>query len=73
VPGDILILKKGQPVPCDSILISGEVLINESNITGESVPVPKFALPSEDTQFDFQQTAGSTLLEGTHILNSGQE
>jgi cation-transporting ATPase 13A3/4/5 len=29
-------------MPCDCILISGEVYVNEVTLTGESIPVPKF-------------------------------
>jgi P-type E1-E2 ATPase len=28
-------------IPCDSLIIKGEVLINESSLTGESTPVVK--------------------------------
>ena len=41
VPGDIIILKAGNRVPVDGILISGSVTVDESAITGESVPVDK--------------------------------
>lgn len=29
---------------CDCILISGDVMMNEATLTGESVPVPKSAM-----------------------------
>ena len=38
---DIVILKTGHQVVCDSILMSGELEVNESFITGESEPVTK--------------------------------
>ena len=39
--GDIVIVKKGDQVPIDGIIIEGSASIEESNITGESLPVLK--------------------------------
>lgn len=41
--GDIFILKPGDSVPVDGIVIEGESAINESSLTGESIPVDKTA------------------------------
>jgi predicted P-type ATPase len=41
VPGDIFLIKEGMILPCDAILISGKVLVDESMLTGESIPVCK--------------------------------
>lgn len=38
---DILVVKKGDLIPVDGIIIEGSGSINESNITGESMPVLK--------------------------------
>lgn len=39
--GDILILKPGDRVPVDGEILEGETSINESMVTGESIPVVK--------------------------------
>ncbi|MDE6208738.1 MAG: heavy metal translocating P-type ATPase [Lachnospiraceae bacterium] len=39
--GDIFVVKPGENVPVDGIVIEGESAINESALTGESVPVDK--------------------------------
>lgn len=39
--GDILILKAGQTVPTDGIVLEGSGAIDESALTGESIPVEK--------------------------------
>lgn len=38
---DIVVIKKGQAIPVDGIIIEGNASIDQSNITGESMPVYK--------------------------------
>ncbi len=40
--GDIVIVKPGGKIPADGIIVSGNSAIDESMITGESIPVEKF-------------------------------
>lgn len=53
--GDLVAVRPGERIPCDGEVRSGESYVDQSLITGESVPVPK--------------TAGSAVYAGT--LNSG--
>lgn len=47
VPGDVMIIPlNGTVMPCDAVLISGTCIVNESMLTGESVPVTKTNLPN---------------------------
>ena len=46
VPGDLLIIKNMTIMQCDCVLLNGNVIVNESMLTGESVPVTKTALPN---------------------------
>ncbi|MGL4362615.1 MAG: heavy metal translocating P-type ATPase [Cellulosilyticaceae bacterium] len=39
--GDIIFVKPGERVPCDGIIIEGSTTIDESMLTGESIPVDK--------------------------------
>lgn len=42
-PGDVIAVKAGMSVPADAVIISGDAFVNESALTGESVPVEKGA------------------------------
>ncbi len=49
VPGDILVLEAGDLIPADARLTSSsEAQVNESSLTGESVPVEKSTDPLEE-------------------------
>ncbi|MBY0121297.1 cation-translocating P-type ATPase [Bacillus sp. S/N-304-OC-R1] len=41
VPGDIIVLKPGEKVPIDGQVIDGHSVMDESLLTGESIPVEK--------------------------------
>ncbi len=40
-PGEVVILRAGSRIPVDGVLLTGTVTVDESAITGESVPVDK--------------------------------
>ncbi len=39
--GDILVIKSGEKVPLDGVILKGETTIDESMLTGESLPIEK--------------------------------
>lgn len=39
--GDLLVVKPGQSVPCDGIIVTGSSAIDESMLSGESIPIAK--------------------------------
>lgn len=41
VPGDVIEVPDQKIIPCDLILLSGTCVVNESMLTGESVPAIK--------------------------------
>ena len=53
VPGDMFeIPEDGLALPCDAILISGSIIVNESMLTGESTPVIKVRMTATDDMYD---------------------
>ncbi len=52
----IFIVKPGSTIPCDGVVIEGHSAVNESALTGESIPV--------DKDIDHKVSAGTTNLSG---------
>ena len=53
VPGDMFeIPEDGLAMPCDAILTSGTVIVNESMLTGESTPVIKVRMTATEDIYD---------------------
>ena len=52
---DILVLTTGQQIPADSVVVDGMIEVNESLLTGESVPV--------------QKGKGATVLAGSFVVS----
>ncbi|XP_024860631.1 polyamine-transporting ATPase 13A2-like isoform X2 [Kryptolebias marmoratus] len=71
VPGDCLIIsQEGLLLPCDAALLAGECLVNESMLTGESVPVLKTPLPAADRTYSSETERRHTLFSGTQIIQA---
>ena len=41
--GDVLLVRGGETIPADGVVLEGESEINEAMLTGENLPVPKFS------------------------------
>ncbi|XP_040389701.1 polyamine-transporting ATPase 13A2 isoform X4 [Cygnus olor] len=75
VPGDCISLPSdGMLVPCDAALLSGECMVNESMLTGESVPVMKTPLPAcggaASAVYSPEEHRRHTLFCGTQVIQA---
>lgn len=57
-------------VPCDCLLIAGSAMMNESSLTGESIPIPKYIVDNNNEIFDIIKNKRNILLEGTHVMKT---
>uniref|UniRef100_A0A671Z3S3 Polyamine-transporting ATPase 13A3 n=1 Tax=Sparus aurata TaxID=8175 RepID=A0A671Z3S3_SPAAU len=80
VPGDVMVIpSNGTIMPCDAVLVSGTCIVNESMLTGESVPVTKTNLPNplpgerdedNDSAYNTEEHKRHTLFCGTHVIQT---
>ena len=71
VPGDVYELpEEGLSLPCDTIIISGSAIINESMLTGESTPVIKVRMIGTNDIYDTTNSSCEKfiLFAGTKII-----
>ena len=68
VPGDIVFIKQSIKLPFDGILLGGSVLMNESALTGESVPIVKKAVDKQQFQQTQLPDKSSLVFEGTELV-----
>jgi len=71
VPGDLVLLPTtgGYTVESDCVLVEGSAVVNESMLTGESIPVTKVTIPEEsDVKFVYDQQKQYVLYQGTEVM-----
>ncbi|XP_073989201.1 polyamine-transporting ATPase 13A3-like isoform X2 [Rhodnius prolixus] len=72
VPGDIILIPpQGCSMMCDALLLTGTCIVNESVLTGESVPVTKVPALHVDEYYEpTGNHAKHTLYCGTHVIQT---
>ncbi|KAJ1974536.1 hypothetical protein H4R35_003562 [Dimargaris xerosporica] len=71
VPGDVYEVLHNQSVPCDSVSLAGNIVVNESSLTGEPLPIRKFPLRDDNGLFDSAGSSKNNILyAGTNILQA---
>ncbi|KAG2379163.1 hypothetical protein C9374_007801 [Naegleria lovaniensis] len=68
LPGDVIEIENGMTIPCDLVLLSGQVIVNESMMTGESTPVKKMHVPYSNKVLPKNDLSNWTLFAGTHVI-----
>lgn len=72
MPGDVIEIPDQCVMPCDIALLSGQCILNESMLTGESIPVIKNALPTTNDIYNPDSDSKYTLYGGTKVIQSRQ-
>jgi len=79
VPGDVIIIRSSTTMQCDAVLLNGNVIVNESMLTGESIPVTKVQIPyyqaSSDQpalnqSFNIHENNRFILFSGTSVIQT---
>lgn len=71
VPGDVMVLPAaGCIMPCDALLLTGTCIVNESMLTGESVPVMKGPPNVMSELYSTETHKRHTLFAGTHVIQT---
>jgi Cd2+/Zn2+-exporting ATPase/Cu+-exporting ATPase len=64
-PGDIVVVRPGELIPVDGMVVAGQATVNQAAITGESMPVE--AGPGARVFAATLATLGSLRVQATHI------
>ncbi|CAF0820069.1 unnamed protein product [Brachionus calyciflorus] len=75
VPGDIIEIESSQIMQCDAVLLCGNVIVNESMLTGESIPITKTGIGyhldlDEKKKLDLKEHKKNILYSGTHVIQT---
>lgn len=87
--GDLIVVHMGNVIPFDGVVVKGEGMVNQSSLTGESLPVEKkesgyvyagTVLEEGELTIQVKETSGATryekivtMIEETEKLKSGME
>jgi len=63
--GDIFVVRPGENIPVDGVVLEGESAVNESALTGESIPVDK--APGDAVSAATVNQSGYIRCEATHV------
>jgi cation-transporting ATPase 13A3/4/5 len=68
IPGDVFEVEENTLVPCDAVILEGTVVVNESSLTGEAMPIRKFAIANDDNVYEMNGSGKvNTLFAGTSV------
>ena len=70
LPGDIIFLKSNDIVPCDSLILEGDCIVNESNSTGSLDIFRKISLKNNNDKFNYKLNNNCILFHGMKIMKT---
>ncbi len=76
VVGDLVVLESDRSLVCDMVMVQGNCIVDESSLTGETIPVMKTALPASDPTLRYYKPEAfrsHTLFAGSVISHIRQD
>ncbi|XP_054164736.1 polyamine-transporting ATPase 13A3-like [Oppia nitens] len=71
VPGDVIVLPSNDfEMICDVVLLNGNAIVDESMLTGESVPVMKTGIPLSPSEFNYKHHFKHIIFSGTKVIQT---
>ena len=70
LPGDIIYLKANDFVPCDCLILEGECIVNENNLTGKLDIYKKSYLENNNELFNYNSNKINILYHGMKIVKT---
>ena len=70
LPGDVIYLKENDFVPCDCLILEGECIVDENNLTGSHNIFKKTSLKNTNEQFNYKVNKINTLYHGMKIVKT---
>ena len=64
--GDVVVVPDTGELPCDAVMLQGTAIVDESSLTGESVPVTKSSLPQHPPGLAFHHKVQLPLVSQGH-------
>ncbi|KAI7865249.1 hypothetical protein BDF14DRAFT_1730653 [Spinellus fusiger] len=67
-PGDVFEVSEHTKLPCDAVVLSGTIIVNESSLTGEAMPIRKIAAPNNSAPYTVHDASNiNSLFAGTLV------
>ena len=75
VVGDVMEITADSesPLSVDCVILNGDVVVDESSLTGEALPVTKFAVKNDNLSFGQSSNKKNCLFAGTMVLETQKE
>ena len=70
LPGDIIFLKTNDYIPCDCLILEGECIVKENNLTGSFNIFKKISLENNNDQFNYKLNKNNLLYHGMKIIKT---
>ena len=67
-PGDVLIIKQEDTIPCDCLILEGECIISESKLNGKTSFIRKINIDNSIVGFSYKENYDSIVLKGSKVL-----